>query len=321
MDEGMPKIAILDDYANLSLRMADWGSLPEGYEPVVFTDNLVEHDALVDRLKDFEIVCAMRERTPFPAALFQRLPNLQLFVTSGMRNNAVDFEAARACGIPVCGTATSGNTTKEHTWAMLMALARQVAHDDRMMREGKWQTRIGIDLMGRTLGIIGLGKLGSQVSGVAKVFGMDVIAWSPNLTEERCADVGVRKADSKEDLLRQSDIVSVHVVLSDRSRGLIDAAALAEMKPTALLVNTSRGPIVDEDALIDALKNNRIAGAAVDVFEPEPLPADHPIRTLDNILLTPHMGYVTEETYKLFYGEMVEDIKAWHAGEPVRLLN
>ncbi|WP_420405141.1 D-2-hydroxyacid dehydrogenase family protein [Nisaea sp.] len=317
----MPRIAILDDYANVSLRMADWGRLPEGYEPVVFTDNLVEHDALVERLKDFEIVCAMRERTPFTAEIFNRLPNLKLFVTSGMRNNSVDFAAARACGIPVCGTATSGNTTKEHTWAMLMALARQVAHDDRMMREGKWQTRIGIDLMGRTLGVIGLGKLGSQVSEIAKVFGMDVVAWSPNLTEERCAEVGVRKAASKEDLLREADIVTLHVVLSDRSRHMIDAKALAEMKPTALLVNTSRGPIVDEGALIDALKNNRIAGAAVDVFEPEPLPADHPIRDLDNILLTPHMGYVTEETYRLFYGEMVEDIEAWHAGSPIRVLN
>ena len=172
-----------------------------------------------------------------------------------------------------------------------------------------------------SLGVVGLGKLGSQVSEIAKLFGMDVVAWSPNLTEERCAEIGVRKAASKEALLREADIVTLHVVLSDRSRGMIDAAALAEMKPTALLVNTSRGPIVDEDALIDALKNNRIAGAAVDVFEPEPLPADHPIRTLDNILLTPHMGYVTEETYKLFYGEMVEDIKAWHAGEPIRVLN
>lgn len=317
----MPKIAILDDYANVSLRMADWESLPEGYEPVVFTDNVVEHDALVERLKDFEIVCAMRERTPFPAAVFERLPNLQLFVTSGMRNKSLDMPAARACGIPICGTATSGNTTKEHTWALLMALARHVAHDDRMMREGKWQTRIGVDLEGRTLGVIGLGKLGGQVSKIAQAFNMDVIAWSPNLTEERCAEIGVRKAASKEELLRQSDIVSIHVVLSDRSRGLIDAAAFAEMKPTALLVNTSRGPIVDEAALIDALKNNKIAGAAVDVFEPEPLPADHPVRRLDNILMTPHMGYVTEETYRLFYGEMVEDIQAWHDGNPIRVLN
>lgn len=317
----MPKIAVLDDYANVSMRMADWKSLPEGYEPVVFTDNLVEHDALVERLKDFEIVCAMRERTPFPAEIFQRLPNLKLFVTSGMRNNAVDFKAARAAGIPVCGTATSGNTTKEHTWAMLMALARHIAHDDRMMKQGKWQTLIGIDLQGRTLGVIGLGKLGGQVSKIAQVFNMDVVAWSPNLTDERCAEIGVRRAASKEELLRQSDIVSIHVVLGERSRGLIDAAALSEMKKTALLVNTSRGPIVEEAALVAALKAGTIAGAAVDVFDIEPLPEKHPFRELDNILITPHMGYVTEETYKLFYGEMVEDIIAWHKGEPIRILN
>lgn len=315
----MPRIAILDDYASVSLRMADWTSLPKGFEPVVFTDNVVEHDALVERLKDFEIVCAMRERTPFPGDVFQRLPNLKLFVTSGMRNKAVDFVTANQRGVVCCGTESGGITTVEHTWALILGLARHIAHDDRMMREGKWQTRIGVDLNGRTLGVIGLGRLGGMVATIAKAFGMKVIAWSENLTAERCAEVGVEQV-SREELFRRADFITIHMVLSDRSRGLVGAKEFALMKPTARLVNTSRGPIVDEKALIDALSGNRIAGAAVDVFDEEPLPADHPLRKLDNLLMTPHMGYVTEETYRVFYGQMVENIRAWHEGKPVRVI-
>lgn len=313
----MVKIAILDDYADVSQKMADWSQLPGEFQPVVFIDNLVEHDPLVERLMNFEIICAMRERTPFPAELVERLPNLKLFITSGMRNKAVAFDALRAQGVVCCGTESPGTTTFEHTWALILAAARGISHDDRMMKEGKWQTQIGVDLKGKTLGVLGLGKLGGFVSQVAPLFGMKVIAWSENLTQERCDEMNVEKV-SKEELLKRSDILTIHTILSDRTRGLIGAEDLALMKSSAILINTSRGPIVDEEALLKVLQDRKIRGAAIDVFSQEPLPSNHPIRSLDNVLLTPHMGYVTEETYKLFYRQMVENILAWHKGEPVR---
>lgn len=315
----MPKIAILDDYAKSALEIADWGMLA-GFEAVSFDDNLVDHDALVARLADFEVVCAMRERTPFPATVFERLPKLKLFVTSGMRNKSVDFAAARRMGVVCCGTATSGTTTTEHTWALILATARHVPHDHMVMRQGGWQTRTGFDLAGKTLGCVGLGRLGSAVAKIgAGAFGMKVVAWSQNLTAERCSEVGAELV-SKEELFERSDVVTIHLLLSDRTTGLVDAADLARMKTGAILVNTSRGPIVDEAALFETLKARRIRAAAIDVFSQEPLPADAPIRSLDNVVLTPHIGYVTEDTYRLFYGQMVEDIAAWANGSPIRTI-
>lgn len=316
----MPKIAILDDYTHQALKMADWGSLPDGYETVVFDDNLVEPQALMARLKDFEIVCAMRERTPFTAEIFAGLPNLKLFITTGMRNASVDVAAAKARGVVVCGTNGSAWATAEHTWALLMAAARNIAHDDRMMRDGLWQTRICLELRGKTLGLLGLGKIGGQVATFAKAFGMNIIAWSQNLTRERCEEMSAELV-SKQDLFSRADFISIHMVLSDRSRGLVTAADLARMKAGAFLVNTSRGPIVDQAALLATLRSGAIRGAAVDVYDVEPLPADHPYRSLENIVVSPHMGYVTEETYRVFHGHAVENIQAWHDGAPVRQLD
>ena len=313
----MPKIAILDDYTNMALKMADWRTLPDGYETVVFDDNLVEPQALVARLKDFEIICAMRERTPFTAEIFAGLPKLKLFITTGMRNASVDVAAARANGVVVCGTEGSAWATAEHTWALLMAAARNIAHDDRMMRDGLWQTRMCLELRGKTLGLLGLGKIGGQVSTYAKAFGMNIIAWSENLTQARCDEMGATLV-SKEDLFASADFISIHMVLSQRSRGLVTAADLARMKPGGFLVNTSRGPIVDEAALVETLRGGGIRGAAIDVYGTEPLPVEHAYRGLENIVISPHMGYVTEETYRIFHGQSVENIQAWHDGAPIR---
>ena len=316
----MPKIAILDDYTEMALEMADWGSLPDGYVTVVFKDNVVEPNALVARLEGFEIVCAMRERTPFTAEIFARLPHLKLFITTGLRNASVDVEAAKARGIVVCGTQGSAWATAEHTWALLMAAARNIAHDDRMMRDGLWQSRICLELRGKTLGLVGLGKIGAQVASFGKAFGMDIIAWSQNLTRERCGEIGA-KLVTKTDLFSRADFVSIHMVLSDRSRGLVTAENLGRMKQDAFLVNTSRGPIVDQAALLSTLRAGAIRGAAIDVYETEPLPGDHPYRGLENAVLSPHMGYVTEETYRIFHGHSVENIQAWHDGAPIRQLS
>ncbi len=315
----MPKIAILDDYANAALSSADWSSLPDGFEPVVFTDNLVEHDALVERLKDFEIVCAMRERTPFPGAVFRRLPKLKLFITSGPRNNAVDFKTAKEMGVVTCGTDSPGSSTVELTWALILGTMRNVAFDHLTMKQGGWQERTGISVSGKTLGLVGLGRLGGMMAEIAPKFGLDVIAWSQNLTRERCDEVGARLV-SKEELFRQADIVSIHVILGERTRGLVTATEFGLMKPSAILVNTSRGPIVEEAALIEALTTGRIRAAAVDVYDKEPLPADHPYRGIDNLLTTPHVGYVTEESYRIFYTQMVENIRAWAGGSPLRVI-
>ncbi len=316
----MFKVAILDDYQQVALGAADWTILQPEAEIQAFTDNLVDIPRLVERLHTFDAVVLMRERTPFPRALFERLPNLRLLVTAGMRNASIDIAAATERGVLVAGTETLSYPTAELTWGLIIALMRHLPYEAQAMRAGKWQTTLGRTLGKKTLGVLGLGKLGSRVAAVGKAFGMDVLAWSQNLTPERAAEAGATLV-GKEALFEQSDIVTIHLVLSDRTRGLVGAAELRRMKPTACLINTSRGPIVDEAALLDALRVRRIAGAGIDVYNAEPLPADHPIRRLDNVVLTPHLGYVTEENYRLIYGHAVEDIRAFLDGKPVRAIN
>jgi phosphoglycerate dehydrogenase-like enzyme len=311
------RIAILDDYQNVALELADWDSL--NAEVRVFTEHIADPDELVRRLAGFNVVVAMRERTPFPESVLSRLPDLRLLVTTGQRNASIDVEAARRHGILVCGTGYLPHPTVELTWALILAACRNLPTEFQAMRDGGWQTTIGTGLRGKTLGVLGLGRLGSQVARVGQAFGMRTIAWSQNLTAERAAEHDVT-AVSKDELLAASDVLTVHLVLSARTRGLIGAAELAAMKPTALLVNTSRGPIVDEDALIRALREGSIGGAALDVYDEEPLPADHPLRTLPNVVLTPHIGFVTRDVYEVFYRDAVADIAAYQAGAPVRVI-
>jgi len=313
------RIAILDDYQNVALKLADWSALQSDCEIVFFTDHLDDRDALITRLKDFEIVGIMRERTPFSRDLIEQLPDLRLLVTTGMRNAAIDLTAARERGIVVSGTSSSGRSTLELTFGLMLVLIRNIAAEDAAMREGGWQSTIGGELNGKTLGVLGLGRIGIPVSEIARAFGMSVIAWSENLTAERAQACGVDYA-SKEELLAVADIISIHLVLSDRTRGLIGVNEFGAMKRSALLINTARGPIVEERALINALEQRRIAGAALDVFDTEPLPTDHQLRRLDNVVLTPHLGYVTREIYRFFYCEMVEDIMAFRDGSPIRVL-
>lgn len=315
----MTRVAVLDDWQNVARRFADWSVLPKDVEVAVFNDHLPDLEPLAERLKDFDVVCIMRERTPFTRALFERLPKLKLLVTTGPRNASIDLEAAKARGVTVCGTSALGHPTAELTWGLILGLARRIAFEDRAMREGRWQSTIGVDMKGKRLGVIGLGRLGSRVAAVGRAFEMDVVAWSQNLTAERAEAVGA-KLVGKDELLATSDVVTLHLVLSPRTRGIIGAAELARMKPEALLINTSRGPLIDEQALLAALRERRIAGAALDVYDVEPLPADHPLRRLDNVLLTPHLGYVTEDTYRVFYRETVEAIGAFLAGAPVRVI-
>jgi phosphoglycerate dehydrogenase-like enzyme len=277
---------------------------------------------LVRALADFEIIIAMRERTRFDRELFARLPKLKLLVTTGMVNAAIDLAAARERGVMVCGTGSVPYPTAELTWALILSLLRHVPFEyGELRRGGRWQSSVGVDLNGKRLGLIGLGRLGTRVARVGLAFEMKVSAWSQNLAAERCAAAGVEPAGSLDELLRGSDIVSIHVVLSDRTRGMLGARELGLMKPTAYLVNTSRGPIVDEAALAAALRERKIAGAGLDVYGEEPLPLDHPLRQLDNLVATPHLGYVTHDTYRVFYGEAAEDVLAWLAGKPVRVLN
>jgi phosphoglycerate dehydrogenase-like enzyme len=316
----MLRCAILDDYQNVSLDLADWRRLP-GVEPRVLTEYIADRDALAAKIADAEIVVAMRERTRFDRALLERLPALKLLVTTGMKNAAIDVRAASERGITVCGTESSAGAAAELTWALILSLMRNVPREDaEFRRDGRWQLTLGRELAGRRLGVIGLGRLGTRVARVALAFGMKVSAWSKNLTEERCREVGAERAASLDVLLRESDIVTLHLVLSDRTRNLLGARELGLMKPGAFLINTSRGPIVNEAALVTALREKRIAGAGLDVFDEEPLPAGHPLRTLDNVVATPHLGYVTEENYQVFYGQAVEDIAAWLDGRPVRVL-
>ncbi|MGW3210581.1 D-2-hydroxyacid dehydrogenase family protein [Streptomyces sp. NPDC001135] len=315
------RCAVLDDFQNVAVTSADWSALGDRVEVVSFTGHFAGEDELVAALADFDCVVTLRERVPFPAGLLNRLPRLRLLIASGMRNSVIDYAAARAGGVTVCGTESSGTPPVELTWALLLGLARGIVQENNALRAGgPWQSTVGADLHGRTLGLLGLGRIGSRVAQVGLAFGMDVVAWSQNLTKERADEVGVRLAPSKEDLLASSDFVSVHVSLSDRTRGLLGAAELALLKPTAYLVNTSRAAIVDQDALLAALHEGRIAGAGVDVFDVEPLPADHPMRSAPRLLATPHLGYVSRANYARYYGQAVEDIRAYLDGAPVRVL-
>ena len=315
----MATVTILDDYQEVALASADWSSVTADHQVDVLREHIADPDELVARLTGSAVVVAMRERTPFPAAVLKRLPDLRLLVTTGMGNASIDLAAARDLGITVCGTRGAGNAMPELTIGMMIALTRSFAQEDAAVRAGGWQHTIGPGLQGHTLGVVGLGRLGAPVAQLAQAFGMAVIAWSPHLTGERAAEHGVR-AVSKQELFASSDVVTLHLPLSERSRGLVGAADLALMKPTAYLINTSRGPIVDEAALVAALTERRIAGAGLDVYDTEPLPVDHPLRSLPNTLLLPHIGYVTTDAYAVFYREAVEDILAWLAGTPVRQL-
>lgn len=316
----MVKIAVLDDYQGMALRSADWASLPVGTDIRVFRDHVGDADALAERLQEFQIICSMRERTIFSRGLLERLPALRLLTTTGMRNAAIDLEAATELGILVSGTGGLGYPTAELTWGLILALARNIPVEDAALRQGRWQTTLGTGLRGKALGILGLGRLGSQVARIGAAFGMSVIAWSQNLTPERAAQHGALLVP-KEELFARADVVTIHLVLSGRTRGLVGVAELARMKPTAYLVNTSRGPIVDEAALVRVLQAGKIAGAALDVFDREPLPAGHPLCQLRNAVLTPHLGYVTAEGYRIFYQETVDDIAAYLRGAPMRMLN
>lgn len=314
------RCAILDDYQNVALTLADWASLKDKIDITVFDKPFGSQDEAVRALQDFEIVCAMRERTPFPRDVLSALPKLKLLLTSGMRNASFDLEAAKERGVTVCGTGGVGNATVGIAIGLMLELTRKIGFENARMHAGKpWQTTMGQDVEGMTLGVVGLGKLGTRVATVAKALGMTVIAWSQNLTPEDCAAVGVSYA-TKDELFATADIVTIHTILSKRTRGLITAEDLARMKPTSYLVNTARGPIVDEAALLDVLQRKAIAGAGLDTFSVEPLPLDHPLRKLDNVVLTPHLGYVTENNYRKYYGDMVEDIAAWLDGKPVRVM-
>ncbi len=314
------KVAVLDDYQAVAQDLADWTQLPKGTEVWFFQDHLSDEDELVDRLKDFHVVMGMRERTPFPRSVLSRLPELRLLVTTGARNASFDVEAATELGIVVSGTPGSGEGPTELTWGLILGLLRHIPQEDQRTRQGKWGTEIGVGLQGKTLGLLGLGHIGSLMARVANAFDMNVIAWSQNLNRERAAECRATLVD-KDELFRQSDIVSIHVRLSERTRGLVGARELGLMKPTAFFVNISRGPIVDEAALVSALQRRAIAGAALDTFDVEPLPAGHPFLTLPNTLLAPHNGYVTEESYRAFYAGVLEDIQAFVGGEPIRVIN
>ena len=314
------KLAILDDYLSVALKVADWSAIEQHARISVFTGHLGDEDQTALALADFDIVIVMRERTRFPTSLLTKLPKLRLLVTTGLRNQAIAMETARECGIDVCGTNLLGYPAFEHTWALILALVKKIPLENNSMHEGGWQKGFAGGLRGKTLGILGLGKLGSQVAKVGQAFGMETISWSQNLTEARAEECGVAKV-GKDELLSLSDIVTIHLVMSDRTRGLIGARELNLMKSSAYLVNTSRGPIIDETALVDALQREVIRGAGIDVFSVEPLPVDHSLRRLDNAVLTGHTGYVTEENFTLGYREAVEDVIAWISGSTIRLLN
>ncbi|MFJ3367238.1 D-2-hydroxyacid dehydrogenase family protein [Pseudomonas sp. NPDC086251] len=314
------QIAVIDDWQDVARNVVDWSVLESIGQVSFLHDYPADNETLAARLGEFEVICVMRERTRFDEDLLRRLPKLKLLVTGAMRNAALDLKAAAALGIQVSGTDSYKHAAPELTWALIMAATRNLVVEANALRAGEWQQSLGGDLHGKTLGILGLGSIGQRVAQFGQVFGMRVIAWSENLTAERAAESGVTYVN-KQELFEQSDVLSVHLVLSERSRGLVDAQALDWMKPTALLVNTARGPIVDEAALIKALQKQRLAGAALDVFDQEPLPAHHPFRTLENVLATPHVGYVSQQNYHQFFSQMVEDIQAWAAGEPIRLLS
>lgn len=314
------QIAVIDDWQDVARDVVDWSVLDSIGEVAFVHDYPADNATLAERLGQYQVICVMRERTRFDQDLLQRLPNLKLLVTGGMRNAALDMQAAASLGIKVCGTDSYKHAAPELTWALIMAATRNLLNEANSLRAGGWQQGLGGDLHGKTLGILGLGSIGQKVAQFGQVFGMRVIAWSENLTAERAQQAGVTWV-SKQQLFEQADVLSVHLVLSERSRGLVDAQALDWMKPTALLVNTARGPIVDEAALIKALQKQKIAGAALDVFDQEPLPALHPLRTLDNVLATPHVGYVSRQNYAQFFAQMIDDIQGWAADNPIRVLN
>src|SRR3954468_15993317 len=315
----MTRLAVLDDYQSVAADFCDWSTVPGPVDVTTFSDTITDEDALAERLQPFDVVVAMRERTAFPRSVLERLPNLKLLVTTGMRNKSIDTAAANERGITVCGTGSQPTATAELTWALILAVLRHIPQEDAGVRAGGWQQTIGGDLAGARLGVVGLGRLGTQVAKVGQAFGMEVVAWSQKLTDERAAEHGVRRVE-REELFGTSDVVTLHLLWSRRTRGLIGAEDLALMKHTAVFINTSRGPIVQEQAVLDALEQGRIAGAGIDVFDEEPLPADSRMRTLPRTVLTPHLGYVTRGTYEIFYGEAVEDVAAWVAGEPVRVI-
>ncbi|GIE73881.1 D-2-hydroxyacid dehydrogenase family protein [Actinoplanes palleronii] len=316
------RIVVLDDYQRVARSYGPFDGLPEA-DVEVLHEHLDDQDALVSALRGADVVAAMRERTPFTAELFARLPDLRLLITTGMVNASIDLDAARARGVTVCGTTMAGSVTSsntaELTWALILAVQRHVAAEDRALRDGRWQTTIGTDLNGTTLGVLGLGRLGSQVARIGQAFDMRVIAWSENLTPERAAEAGATCV-SRDELFAASDVLTVHLKLSDRTKSVVGAAELAAMKRTAVLINTSRGPIVDRDALVAALTAGTIAGAGLDVYDVEPLPAGDPLRGAPNTVLLPHLGYVTDRTYQVMYQQIVEDVTAWRDGTPVRVL-
>jgi phosphoglycerate dehydrogenase-like enzyme len=313
------RVAILDDYQDVARSMADWASLGDNVDVHAFHEPLGDEDAVAIRLRDFDVIVAMRERTAFPRTLIERLPALKLLVTTGRRNAAIDVAAAAERGVPVSGTSTLPTPPVELTWGLILSLARRIPQEAEAMRRGAWQTTIGVGLHGKTLGILGLGRLGAEVAQIGKAFGMHVVAWSQNLTTDVTSSLGVELVD-KATLFMSADVVTIHLVLSARTRGLVGHTELTAMKPTAFLVNTARGPIVDEAALLEALRGGAIAGAGLDVYDEEPLPAGHPLRSLDNVVLTPHLGYVTTENYQEAYGQAVENIRAFLAGAPVRVI-
>ncbi|MGH6816804.1 MAG: D-2-hydroxyacid dehydrogenase family protein [Hyphomicrobiaceae bacterium] len=313
------RIAVLDDYQGVALTLADWSKIAKGHDIVVFRHPLGGLETTAAALADFDVVAIMRERTPFLRPLLERLTKLRLLVTTGLRNDSIDLVCALERGVVVCGTTSPGYATAELTFALILALARNLHREAESMRSGGWQVGLGSDLRGKTLGIVGLGRLGGEVAGFARAFGMRIVAWSQNLTAETAAGKGAERV-GKADLFKQADFITVHIKLSDRSRGLVGPAEIAAMKPTAYLVNTSRSAIVDRVALVQALQSGAIAGAALDVYDEEPLPADHALRRVPNLLPTPHIGYVTRETYRAFYTGTVEAIEAWMAGTPVYVL-
>jgi phosphoglycerate dehydrogenase-like enzyme len=314
------RVAILDDYQNVALKMADWSNIANDVDVKIFNEHLGGPDAVVKALQGFSIVSAMRERTGFPRAVIEKLPDLKLLMTTGARNASIDVAACAERGITVCGTGSVGSPTSGIAIGLMLELTRRIGYEGNRMKSGvPWQTTIGPDLEGMTLGVLGLGKLGQRTSRIAQAFGMKVIAWSQNLTPEKCKEVGVDYV-SKEDLFRQSDFITIHLVLSQRSRGIVGAKDIALMKPTAYIINTSRGPLIEEAALLAALRDRKIAGAGLDVFDVEPLPLTHPFRTMDNVAITPHLGYVASQNYRAYFAGVVEDIRAFLDGKPVRVM-
>ncbi|HEU4566788.1 MAG TPA: D-2-hydroxyacid dehydrogenase family protein [Marmoricola sp.] len=313
-------IIVLDDYQGVAAELADWSRLRAQGRVEFSRDHVADPDALVRRLEPYDVVVLMRERTALPATVVDRLPRLRLVVTTGRRNPVIDLDACRRRGVVVCNTGSPPGSTVEHTWALLLGLCRHLVEEATNVREGRWQSTLGRDLGGRTLGVLGLGRIGSEVVRVARAFGMDVVAWSRSLTPERAADAGAQ-AVPFEEVFTRADVVSIHLVLADGTRGLVGERELRLMRPGSLLVNTSRGPIVDTGALVSALADGHLGGAAVDVFDTEPLPADHPMRRTPRLLATPHLGYVTERVYRTFYGEAVEDVEAFLTGSPIRRID